>query len=680
MTKGIIRALACAALVSGLLIAPTPAEAVTRTWSFTEVTGAAFPIQRGGVVTASVNCQSGYAPVAGWLVPSVADDLRRNSETMGLGSGAGYSVKVDDETGGSEVITVTPHVRCVSVNSFTAGTMITTPVQTFQVDDTSQLAEGEATCPSNYQVIGGSVSFGGTGGVALLTTAPSLGPGWEARGWHENDLGTMKVSANCVLASDIPGAKLLGNTEAIGWGSTSSAGCPSGTAVLTAGTYQVVGDGQAITINQRLTVNGSLTGWSSTSLGSGYMQTRVLCVPTASPTVTVSGPSGYINSNTVSWSFAATDPAAGAGYTMSTSCTVNHPGQTVGPYACSSPVTLTDLAEGAHSLTVIATTSDGRTGSSGRSIVVDTIAPLVTFDDPPDTAHPSSPTIGLTVSDASSVGTLDCSLDDASPAPCPVGTFTDYRGARSVALSGVADGSHVLHVKPTDAATNTQTYDLQFTVDTSKPTVSMTRPNVPFQLSRSVRVAWTGQDATSGLAGFAVSQRSATRSSGFGAWSAPSVLGPGTTSKSYGSLALGSTYCFSVTAKDQVGNVSTPSSRCTAIPLDDRSLTRSSGWTLETHSGWFEGTSVSTKQLGRTLSIGATLKRIGLVAQVCPSCGSVGVYVGSTLVKKVGLAADQTSRRLILLPTFSLRSGNVIVKVLSSGKTVRIDALGVSRL
>jgi hypothetical protein len=126
--------------------------------------------------------------------------------------------------------------------------------------------------------------------------------------------------------------------------------------------------------------------------------------------------------------------------------------------------------------------------------------------------------------------------------------------------------------------------------------------------------------------------------------------------------------------------VSTPSSRCTAIPLDDRSLTRSSGWKLETHKGWFQGTSLSTTKLGKTLTIGATLKRIALVAQKCSTCGKVGVYVGTTLIKKLDLKADQSSRKLILLPSFSLRSGTVKVKVLSSDKTVRIDALGVSRV
>jgi hypothetical protein len=682
MKKWTVRALACAALVSGVLIVPTSAEAVTRTWSFQDVTGVASPVQRNGVaVTMSVNCPNTMTPVAGWAIPSVpGEDVRRNSETMGLGSGAGYSVKVDDETAGTETITVTPHVRCVAMNNFTAGTMITTPVQTFQVDDTSQLAWGEATCPQGYQVISGSVTFGGSGGIALQTTAPSLGPGWEATAWDDNDLGTMKVTANCVLASDIPGASMQGSSGEISWGSTSSATCPGGTTVLTAGTYQIVGDG-AISINQRLTVSGSVTGWTTTSLGSGWMQTRVLCVPTSSPSVVVGGPTGYTNSNSVAWSFTATDPAAGGGYGMSTACTVYHPSQTVGPYGCSSPVSLSGLSEGLHQLSVTASTSDGRTGSGGIAVIVDTIVPLVTFDDPAQTAHATAaPVVGFSVGDANPVGSLSCRVDAAASGPCG-DPLSDYRGSRSVALSGLAEGAHVLHVQPTDAATNTQTYDLSFTVDTVAPSVQQTAPNAPFTLATSTLVRWTGSDAVSGIAEYGVRWRKASYNASFGAWSTLLVSGAGATSRSFGSLARGTTYCYAVDATDHAGNVSPwTASRCTARPLDDRDLARSGGWTALKPSGYYSGTALSSTKLGSILSVaGAKVKRIALVAKKCPTCGVVGVYVGSKLISKVNLKASATSRAVIVLPAFALTSGTVKLKVLSSGKLVLIDALGLSR-
>lgn len=73
--------------------------------------------------------------------------------------------------------------------------------------------------------------------------------------------------------------------------------------------------------------------------------------------------------------------------------------------------------------------------------------------------------------------------------------------------------------------------------------------------------------------------------------------------------------------------------------------------------------------------------RLGLVATKCPSCGVVGVYVGSTLLAKVNLAAARTSyANIISLPRISLRTTRVTVKVLTSGKPVQIDGLHSSRV
>jgi hypothetical protein len=62
------------------------------------------------------------------------------------------------------------------------------------------------------------------------------------------------------------------------------------------------------------------------------------------------------------------------------------------------------------------------------------------------------------------------------------------------------------------------------------------------------------------------------------------------------------------------------------------------------------------------------------------SCGIVGINVGSTLIGKTTLYAASTAyRQLILLPKFTYRTGTVTVKVLTSGKTIQIDGLALSR-
>jgi hypothetical protein len=54
--------------------------------------------------------------------------------------------------------------------------------------------------------------------------------------------------------------------------------------------------------------------------------------------------------------------------------------------------------------------------------------------------------------------------------------------------------------------------------------------------------------------------------------------------------------------------------------------------------------------------------------------------VNGALIGKVSLHATTTqNRRLITLPAFTYRTGTVTIKVLTSGKLVRIDGLGISR-
>ena len=253
-------------------------------------------------------------------------------------------------------------------------------------------------------------------------------------------------------------------------------------------------------------------------------------------------------------------------------------------------------------------------------------------------------------------------------------------GDQSVALRGLSNGDHTLHVRTSDAAGNDADDELRFSVDTVIPTVTMNSPSEPFQLSLTGLVSWAGQDKGSGIEGYTVRVQRSTPTSSFGDWSSTSVSSA-STSRTFQPLLPGSTYCYSVMAHDFADNNSEWAlSRCTAVPLDDRSLKRSSGWTPSTPSGWFQGTAVSTSKKGKKLSVDASVSRIAMVAQTCPKCGKVGIYVGSAKVGTMNLRSSAKTVRMISLPTFSLRSGTVTLKVLTKNKLVRIDALGLSRV
>jgi hypothetical protein len=156
---------------------------------------------------------------------------------------------------------------------------------------------------------------------------------------------------------------------------------------------------------------------------------------------------------------------------------------------------------------------------------------------------------------------------------------------------------------------------------------------------------------------------------------------PGTS----GNLALvaGSTYCLSVAAHDVDGYVGPWSAeRCTATPLDDRSLSRKGSWASGTGSAYYRGTWIRSTALGATaVRASVQAKRISIVVTTCPTCGSVKVYWGSTLLRTVSLVSSTAAnRKVIAVATFaSVRSGTVTVKVSTSGRKVLVDGLAISR-
>jgi hypothetical protein len=214
--------------------------------------------------------------------------------------------------------------------------------------------------------------------------------------------------------------------------------------------------------------------------------------------------------------------------------------------------------------------------------------------------------------------------------------------------------------------------------DTVAPTATVTAPASPVTQAYSFGAAWAGSDA-GGIATFDVRTTRAPSNGSFGAWQTPFTR---TTARSVSLSGTGQgwTTCVSVRSRDTAGNVSAwVPSRCTTVPLDDRVLS-GSGWSRQSASGWFLSTYSSTTLQGATLTrTGLVTSRLHLIAQRCSTCGKVGVYLGSTLLATVDLHATSTYRALIALPRFSLRTTNVTLKVLTSGKPGRVDALVSSR-
>ncbi len=301
------------------------------------------------------------------------------------------------------------------------------------------------------------------------------------------------------------------------------------------------------------------------------------------------------------------------------------------------------------------------------------------FLKPPTITSQASAHFGFAASDPADYQlSYTCDLD---------GTLSGCAGPTGTDYGTLSEGAHFFAVSVTNADGETAVANYVWTVDTIAPKVAATVPAFRVSLASSATVSWAGQDnaAGTGIASYQVRERSAAYSSGFTSWTHPSAwqaLSPATTSVTASGLAEGRDYCFAVRAIDQAGNMSawtTPV--CTTRPLDDRSLRFSEGWVRGTGRRYWNGTITRTTTHNATAQrTGAQLDRVGIIATRGPGMGTIAIYLGTTRIGTISLAATTTHyRSLILLPRFSYRTGTVRVKVTSTAKPVEIDGLAISR-
>jgi hypothetical protein len=274
-------------------------------------------------------------------------------------------------------------------------------------------------------------------------------------------------------------------------------------------------------------------------------------------------------------------------------------------------------------------------------------------------------------------GTLTCwgqapDFDDHGQATPPSGTFT----AVSAGLF------HTCAIR-TDGTLTCWGSDRQGQV-TPRPLAAIrSLPN--WLATTSIPLRWSARPALLPVASYDIGYRRAPWNGGFGSfvtWRSATTATSATFSGS-----PGSTYCFVVRVRDTAGTVSpwTSSwdrSMCTAIPLDDRSLTRSWSWAAGTGSAYYRSTSLRSSTAGARLKLtGVKATRIALLATTCPTCGSVNVYWGSTLLRSISLdSATTVNRKLIRVASFSSsRTGALTIRIISSGRRVIIDGVAIRR-
>ncbi|HEY2717587.1 MAG TPA: hypothetical protein VGI73_15340 [Solirubrobacterales bacterium] len=199
----------------------------------------------------------------------------------------------------------------------------------------------------------------------------------------------------------------------------------------------------------------SVDAAGNTSAPASYSWT----VDTTQPTITLeSTPSDPTSQAFATIEFSASDPG-GSGI-ASTKCRFDGTVLTT----CTSPDSISPLADGRHVFEVRATDNAGNAKSETFEWTVDTTAPQTTIESQP--ANPSSsasPSFGFSGDDGdgSGVASFDCSLDGGEFAPCT--SPQEY--------TGLGDGPHSFEVKAADAAGNTDASPAVYswTIETAVP-------------------------------------------------------------------------------------------------------------------------------------------------------------------------------------------------------------------
>jgi hypothetical protein len=675
-------AAALIALLTVTIIAvPTSAEHTPRVraadahaapWRWKTVQATPPSVPGGAQADIVIDCPAGYRPVSlEWHLDSnyaLVHLLVRQAEYLDYSGNWGRLLFYNP---GTVTRTVYASLNCVDGDDVG-------PITVVGKDVPVSSGGGYAQCPVLTQtLIGGGADWSSTENSRSIDFEGPTSSGWYATGHGAS--GTLHIEAYCIAIGYQSGMHTVTNQAGA---SNTSVSCSAGERVVSGGgyAYAVGGSidpsaykGYLIAVGQQQVGAGALSvsAFITSGTGSTWLVAIALCAPVSMPSLTINlAPSGDQASSSIGYSFSASDQA---GEDLRYQCYLNGSAG----YPCVSGHStniVSRLADASYTMQVEARNDSNQTDSKSFSFRVDTKPPAVTVGGkPPNATRSRAASFTVTATDVGTgVAQVFCHIDAYPEAACPT----------TAHASGLADGSHAFAWRAVDGVGNATTGSFAWLVDNVAPTAALTAPSAHFTQGSSITVKWKGLDAGSGIASWQVQWQRAKYNGHFGAWSKPRTIPAGTSTKAFTKLPGGYDDCYRVRAIDAAGNTSAYSrSRCSAVVLDDRALTTSRGWTRGSGNAYYAGTVTSTTQRNATLTrSGAQLDRLALLATTCPTCGTVGVYVNGALVGAVNLQATTTrDRQLIELPSFGSRTGAVTIKVLTNGKLVRIDGLGISR-
>lgn len=188
----------------------------------------------------------------------------------------------------------------------------------------------------------------------------------------------------------------------------------------------------------------------------------------------------------------------------------------------------------------------------------------------------------------------------------------------------------------------------------------------------TVRLGWTGSDATSGIDRYELAQ-----STDGGAWTSLSTALTATSLDR--ALGHGHSYRFRVRAVDAAGNVGAwmtgPTFRLTHYGESSASVTYTGSWSISTSPAYWGGRAKASGQAGAKASLTFSGRSVELVSRKGPARGKAQIYINGVLKATVDLyAASYQNQRVVWTGSWSsVAKRTITVRVVGTSGRPRVD-------
>ena len=382
--------------------------------------------------------------------------------------------------------------------------------------------------------------------------------------------------------------------------------------------------------------------------GSGNLGVTSSRTVTVVDTAVTGGPVGLVNRRQATFAFAS---AAGTTFKCALDSLSFQP---CGPGTAA----YDGLADGQHTFRVYAETGGYR----------DSIPAVRTW-----TIDATPPETMLTGADVSGTSAAFRFSADAEAFECRVsmnGADAAWQACLAPAeLVDLADGAYHFEVRAVDAAGNVDANPAEhrWTVDRTAPETALSSgpKQGSFVVSRSASFALSSTEPGST---FSCSLDGVVKSCSEG-------------SVRFDDLAR-RTHVFTGVAADAAGNVDfTAVQRTWTVPLNNTDLRHGRGWSKRSSAKAYLGTySLASRESATLTKRVSGARKLVLVATKAPGAGKVRISAGAKVLGTISLASRKARMRQ-LIPIATLRkpfNGTLKIKVITSGKPVRIEGLGVA--